>query len=658
MDSKLLNYAKSPIPVLNSTSPRNYVIMSALLSHQFNSLSEPSSTQAAPSVQCTNTITQDIVDELPSINKNVYFLNGCRSLNQLDKNHIISKGSKSIIYTSKRIRLQTEPKLAANNNDLIDLLETDENNNKNNKIQFINNLENHLYPSNSVVLPISTSSLEKEPLDNSLNKPRVVIIEANNATIENQAEPSSQIDLATHASSFINNVEEEASRLITLTSIEANSKYIETDSFINDSIQDSTQSAESLAKSEEKTTTVAAYEPAVIQLPLSPSRYASLMSDYTNLFIEPQQSAIEEESSITNVNHLNKEIHQSDAVVLSPEEKESSNLVEEINPNTQIEYAISCTSDFYSKITHMLSCYVQLERCALDRVISEKKIKLRCAVCMQQFSTLNQLETHKENNDDCKNDIQIDNKERSYSAQEETVSLNPNLAELQSLEQTERCVENQDERLLLAADDSIRTEEASFLNYANHLGTLQIKLIADSVEEFDREYSSNETSGYFNYYRTASRSFSKNERLKLKLCKKSNKLIIVNRVENMTTESKIVNKINHEQNIQDASADGVDLTSKEIDSTCVTSISSLASSKAKQSSRLFDLVLPNSMTSSTLSSTSNETPCNKNSNEKESESSDTNNKSTRTRRKYNRSKSNGSNNLTCESNSLIIRNKL
>lgn len=33
MDSKLLNYAKVPIPVLNNSSPHNYVIMPALLAH-------------------------------------------------------------------------------------------------------------------------------------------------------------------------------------------------------------------------------------------------------------------------------------------------------------------------------------------------------------------------------------------------------------------------------------------------------------------------------------------------------------------------------------------------------------------------------------------------------------------------------------------------
>ena len=33
MESKLYNYAKCSIPVLNNTSPNNYAIMSALLSH-------------------------------------------------------------------------------------------------------------------------------------------------------------------------------------------------------------------------------------------------------------------------------------------------------------------------------------------------------------------------------------------------------------------------------------------------------------------------------------------------------------------------------------------------------------------------------------------------------------------------------------------------
>ena len=43
MESKLMNYAKLPIPVLNSSSPPNYVIMPALLAHidcEFSSFPE------------------------------------------------------------------------------------------------------------------------------------------------------------------------------------------------------------------------------------------------------------------------------------------------------------------------------------------------------------------------------------------------------------------------------------------------------------------------------------------------------------------------------------------------------------------------------------------------------------------------------------------
>ena len=43
MESKLLNYAKLPIPVLNSSTPPNYVIMPALLAHidcEFSSFPE------------------------------------------------------------------------------------------------------------------------------------------------------------------------------------------------------------------------------------------------------------------------------------------------------------------------------------------------------------------------------------------------------------------------------------------------------------------------------------------------------------------------------------------------------------------------------------------------------------------------------------------
>lgn len=41
MDSKLLNYAKLPIPVINNISPHNYVIMPALLAHIDRSESPP-----------------------------------------------------------------------------------------------------------------------------------------------------------------------------------------------------------------------------------------------------------------------------------------------------------------------------------------------------------------------------------------------------------------------------------------------------------------------------------------------------------------------------------------------------------------------------------------------------------------------------------------
>jgi hypothetical protein len=98
MDSRLLNYAKSPIPVLNSILPHSYVIMPALLANldslTSSSSSSPSSSNSpssSPSTYVSNHSKQNIISN---------------TRNNNNKLQNFTKSSKEIVYTTKQIQLK------------------------------------------------------------------------------------------------------------------------------------------------------------------------------------------------------------------------------------------------------------------------------------------------------------------------------------------------------------------------------------------------------------------------------------------------------------------------------------------------------------------------------------------------------------------------
>lgn len=118
MDSKLFNYAKSPIPVLNNSSPHNYTIMSALLSHIDSPLASSSIASSYSSNQhYPNLLISSITFHNPTIqsvyaktsnrfySNGNYFQNGIKQSTQSSSNRSLS--SKEIIYTTKRLKLQS-----------------------------------------------------------------------------------------------------------------------------------------------------------------------------------------------------------------------------------------------------------------------------------------------------------------------------------------------------------------------------------------------------------------------------------------------------------------------------------------------------------------------------------------------------------------------
>lgn len=144
MDSKLLCYAKSPIPIFNSNSPPNYVIMPALLAHV-----DHTTPKTSPSSPVTAFISQ-----FPATNKFNNF-----------KVHVPTC-SKEIIYKSKRTRNLMMPE--SNVNDL----ET-----KHNESSFENNTDNSL---------LNTSSLLQSPCSLSPSSPPISVYKTNNLKTNNR----------------------------------------------------------------------------------------------------------------------------------------------------------------------------------------------------------------------------------------------------------------------------------------------------------------------------------------------------------------------------------------------------------------------------------------------------------------------------------------
>ena len=104
MDSKLLNYAKSPIPILNNSSPHNYAIMSALLSNidssppiarnKSNSKQQPQSNSS----YFQNTISADCAETQPIPNRN----------NQMtcQPKETEKDSNKELVYATKQLHIQ------------------------------------------------------------------------------------------------------------------------------------------------------------------------------------------------------------------------------------------------------------------------------------------------------------------------------------------------------------------------------------------------------------------------------------------------------------------------------------------------------------------------------------------------------------------------
>jgi len=99
MDSKSLCYAKSPIPVFNSSSPPNYVIMPALLAH-VDHTSNPIISSTSPKTTSTS-----------------HCLSSNKTFNNF-KIHVPTC-SKEIIYKSKRSRQNVLPENNSNNSELV-----------------------------------------------------------------------------------------------------------------------------------------------------------------------------------------------------------------------------------------------------------------------------------------------------------------------------------------------------------------------------------------------------------------------------------------------------------------------------------------------------------------------------------------------------------
>ncbi len=331
---------KLSIPVINNTSPHNYVIMPALLS-----LIDPPATAAA-TVAGSCFSKKNLQNETNSSTNIVNKLNK----KNISTNKSLFKSSKEIIYTSKR-KLSS---IKENNKKTISLPSSP-------VINTTNLIQTNYVGNNNSSYFISTDKQVEET-------------QHHNHSIDYQIYELNSISFTNDQPTNNNNNNRIQLDMASLINMPSNKQIInlsnEKESFFGDSILNTNNSIQTT-------------------------------SDYSSLF---------NESSETQDNNFNYESSSSLSSISLNEENNNNNQ----NRNNYDTYAISYPSDWQYNLNSLLNCYVSFKNIKNDEPIND--LKLKCSVCLKEFLVLNDLLVHKENNEHCKNNIEIINEKSKLSS--------------------------------------------------------------------------------------------------------------------------------------------------------------------------------------------------------------------------------------------------
>jgi hypothetical protein len=330
---------KLSIPVINNTSPHNYVIMPALLSL----IDPPAAAAATVAGSCFS--KKNLQNET---NSSTNIINKLNKKN-ISTNKSLFKSSKEIIYTSKR-KLSN---IKENNKKAISLPTSP-------VINTTNLIQTNYVGNNNSSYFISTDKQIEET-------------HHHNHSIDYQIYELNSISFTNDQPTNNNRIQLDMASLINMPS---NKQIInlsnEKESFFSDSILNTNNSIQTT-------------------------------SDYSSLF---------NESSETQDNNFNYESSSSSSSSSISLNEENNNNTE--NRNNYDTYAISYPSDWQYNLNSLLNCYVSFKNIRNDEPIND--LKLKCSVCLKEFSVLNDLLVHKENNEQCKNNIEIINEKSKLSS--------------------------------------------------------------------------------------------------------------------------------------------------------------------------------------------------------------------------------------------------
>ena len=491
MDSKLLNYAKSPIPVLNNSSPHNYVIMPALLAH----IDSPISSTSTSSSQSPLNLSSFYTFSPPPQNLNT---NKPKSIFQISNkpkdNSIINlhnpRTSKEIIYTTKRFQLSTDILNKCSDNfsnfnsksNLTDNLDASSQlklannvvNLTNNSVGYANNLpgyrqNNNIYVEKSSSLKFTTNkSIDGDEFQK-------ILIQS---TEPRQSNIDSSILL-------------DSSRLNEYNSsnscIQSN---FSTDSFVND-----LHFSDNLLQEKE------------LNINVNRNDYYS-----EEFFSESNQSQIvEHENNLENkIPNFNECLNISNKNDLHLSDDEQS----------LVTYTISCQPELELNLNRMVNCFVLMKDIKQNEIdyneethfsncnfnlAQNNAIKLKCSVCNKCFPDVSDLLEHKNEIESCKENIRIKSEKQKKESKNvnrcnlfsSSANKNDNIYyEDEDLEDDSNDFESEDDFSINEEDEEEEEEEEE--EGSNEINSDEVELISMNENE-DVQLNKKNDQSLFNF---------------------------------------------------------------------------------------------------------------------------------------------------------------
>ena len=391
MDSKLLNYAKSPIPILNNSSPHNYAIMSALLSNIDSSPpiarnKSNSKQQSQPnSSYFQNTISSaDCAETQPISNRN----------NQMtcQPKETEKDSNKELVYATKQLHIQQKQhvhqqqqqqqqivsSLTDSLQHCIDMCDVTSNNFIDHGAPFT---EYFRMPAQRIDQSIADPTLESILVDENNNHHPLMDNNKKQHSIDNfQASFSSTNSHTgnTYVNSFV--PDKPHKNLVCLQ---------ESSSFLDNTTSN---------KSSKKDT-----GSSFINSPLD-SEFCHLNQEQD--FFNSQEMF--SEKSLTAPKCQETPVNKQ--TVIQPEEATTadSNMRNTVH-NEVVTYTISCPAEWQQNLDRMVNCFVLFKDLNKTSCLGNDNVTLKCSVCQLVFYTLSGLRSHKEINELCRNDMTFAN---------------------------------------------------------------------------------------------------------------------------------------------------------------------------------------------------------------------------------------------------------